>query len=539
MKSDFSRNTFNPLNHFSRVLQQQGRVTLDADGNEQVSILLHYLQTLAKDLIGPHAAPRDNAGFLLSDDGNGGINISPGRYYVDGILIENNELCSYQQQPDFMPNDEDDPVAHEKAAPGIEPVWLYLDVWERHITQLENDAIREKALNGIDTCHRSKVVWQLKAKRLSNANGTPDQLAQRAALMAQKAELEKQLKDLGAAIPADAPQSFVARNLRAVADTAALANVADSSGISVSIPRATPSPGFSTIPGITPAPSRVPTPTATPTNTPAPTATPTATPTVTPEPTQDPKAKKIAEIMAMLEAIKQELAALDAALPSVCELGMQSLYPISAAKMAARINPGKQESGPCIIAPAAQYRGAENHLYRVEIHRGGVAGEATFKWSRENGSVATQWLGTEGNGIVVASARGFAAGDWVELTHDANDLNGRSGVLAKLAKVEAGLLTVDPDNIKTDAKDAKVGELLAWNAQLGHAKVRRWDQSENDVQKLSNGAVPIVEALENKTAWIDLEDGVQVQFNAGGYYQVGDYWLVAARVGSSEIDNWP
>src|SRR3954447_3717608 len=57
MKSDFTRVTFDPRNHFSRVLMQQGGVTLDADFNEQAAILLHHLQTMARDLIGPHAAP--------------------------------------------------------------------------------------------------------------------------------------------------------------------------------------------------------------------------------------------------------------------------------------------------------------------------------------------------------------------------------------------------------------------------------------------------------------------------------------------------
>ena len=31
MKGDFTRDTFDPAKHFSRVLMQQGRVTLDAD----------------------------------------------------------------------------------------------------------------------------------------------------------------------------------------------------------------------------------------------------------------------------------------------------------------------------------------------------------------------------------------------------------------------------------------------------------------------------------------------------------------------------
>ncbi len=33
MKADFSRNTFDPGKHYSRVLEQQGRVQVDADFN--------------------------------------------------------------------------------------------------------------------------------------------------------------------------------------------------------------------------------------------------------------------------------------------------------------------------------------------------------------------------------------------------------------------------------------------------------------------------------------------------------------------------
>src|SRR5947199_309285 len=59
MKADFTRDTFNPLKHFSRVLMQQGRVQLDADWNEQTAILLYYLRNLGADLIGRHGGPAD------------------------------------------------------------------------------------------------------------------------------------------------------------------------------------------------------------------------------------------------------------------------------------------------------------------------------------------------------------------------------------------------------------------------------------------------------------------------------------------------
>ena len=48
-RGDFTRDTYNPSKQFLRVFMQQGRVQLDADWNEQVSILLNYLQTLATD----------------------------------------------------------------------------------------------------------------------------------------------------------------------------------------------------------------------------------------------------------------------------------------------------------------------------------------------------------------------------------------------------------------------------------------------------------------------------------------------------------
>lgn len=90
MKADLTRDTFDPLKKFTRVLMQQGRVQLDADWNEQASILLHYLRTLAADLIGPAGGPLGNCGFGLSLDAafSEDFRIGAGRYYVDGHLCE-------------------------------------------------------------------------------------------------------------------------------------------------------------------------------------------------------------------------------------------------------------------------------------------------------------------------------------------------------------------------------------------------------------------------------------------------------------------
>lgn len=163
MKGDFSRDSFDRFKHFRRVLMQQGRVQLDADWNEQVSILLHYIQTLAADIIGPYAGPDgEDLGFEITGKNNKkDFTIGEGRYYVNGILCENypdkKSPYSYMDQPDF-PN----PPKLKKGRMYI----VYLDVWERHITFIEDDDIREKALGGPDTATRTKTVWQVKVEKL-------------------------------------------------------------------------------------------------------------------------------------------------------------------------------------------------------------------------------------------------------------------------------------------------------------------------------------------------------------------------------------
>jgi hypothetical protein len=145
---------------------QQGRVQLDADWNEQAAILLHHLRTLAADLIGRHAGPVDVLGFEITPGEGYNFNIGVGRYYVDGILCENDLLVDtglpWEKQPGYpFP---DSATLEEKCI-----YLIYLDVWERHITSVEDDGIREVALGGSDTTTRAKVVWQVKAQELDRA----------------------------------------------------------------------------------------------------------------------------------------------------------------------------------------------------------------------------------------------------------------------------------------------------------------------------------------------------------------------------------
>ncbi len=175
MKADLSRDTFNPIKHFLRVIQQQGRVEIDADPNEQAAILIRYLQTLATDLIGPFGGPKGNGGFLLAWV-NGTLYVNPGRYYVDGVLCElepgpeiknsdvvnllkqaglSNFAVPYYAQPDRRIDANSDPLPEAAAL-------VYLDAWEHHVTAIEDGSIREVALGGPDTSTRSKVLSQVK-----------------------------------------------------------------------------------------------------------------------------------------------------------------------------------------------------------------------------------------------------------------------------------------------------------------------------------------------------------------------------------------
>jgi Family of unknown function (DUF6519) len=159
MKGDFSRDTFDSKKHYNRVLMQQGRVQADADWNEQQAITVYREETETRDVIGGCGAPVHDAGFGIATDGKK-LTIGKGRFYVDGILCENDQAdLDYFNQPDF-PNPPNlvNLLNNARAPFGI----VYLDVWRRHLTALDDDYIREKALGGPDTATRLKTIWQLR-----------------------------------------------------------------------------------------------------------------------------------------------------------------------------------------------------------------------------------------------------------------------------------------------------------------------------------------------------------------------------------------
>jgi hypothetical protein len=151
MAADITRSTFHPEKHYSSVRKQQGRVDLDADWNEQNDIQAHRFHAEVLDVIGASGVPQGNSGFSIQV-ANNNLVIGTGRFYVDGILCENEQPVAITAQPDL-------PKFTLPAAQGS--YFAHLHVWQRDIIALQDPAIREVALGGPDTCTRTKTVWQV------------------------------------------------------------------------------------------------------------------------------------------------------------------------------------------------------------------------------------------------------------------------------------------------------------------------------------------------------------------------------------------
>lgn len=169
MKGDFSRSSFDAKKHYRGVRLQQGRVQLDADWNEQIDIVQQHDERTLGDLLGAQAAPQAQQGFAISLPATitppaadapllpPDVQIAQGSCYVAGILCINEADCTFATQPDFPGAGQ-----HRQEMAGHARQLVYLDVWQHHVTAREDPALREVALDGLDTATRSKTVAQVK-----------------------------------------------------------------------------------------------------------------------------------------------------------------------------------------------------------------------------------------------------------------------------------------------------------------------------------------------------------------------------------------
>jgi Family of unknown function (DUF6519) len=432
MKGDFARVTFDPTLHYSQVLHQQGRVLLEADWNEQGAIQLYLLRTLISDLVGACWAAGE--GFMITKSGAGleDWTLSPGHFYVDGLLCVNGRACTLEEQPYRQtPDDGWDGTSAFDDVSG--PCWLWLDAWERHLSCVEAPSINDSALGGIDTASRAQVVWQVRS------------------------------------LQQDAVDALIqeARGVSGPRDDASDAEIDAYLG----------------------------------------------------NPSND------------CEYVRRVL-------------GLRARF--ACPRLRASLGQVEAEADACIIAPDARYRGCENQLYRVEIHRGGKPGDgndggATFKWSRENGSTifpvvaaptVVESANAEENGkhykIKLANlgrdARlGLAVGDWVELLDDDLTLAQRALPLLRVVDIGSAERSV---TVLAPASSYTI------TVQMDrHPLLRRWDQRKDANVE---GTCDVQEDTD-----FELEDGVHVAFEPGGLYANGDYWLIPARVAGNGMLDWP
>ena len=200
------------------------------------------------------------------------------------------------------------------------------------------------------------------------------------------------------------------------------------------------------------------------------------------------------------------------------------------ARLAAAGVPAADEDDPCLTPDPGGYRGTENRLYRVEVHRGGEVGggEVRVKWGRDNAGHRTRFTRTAERLTVASLGRDAVTAldrdQWVELVDEATWRAGRPGHMVRLGEVNG--LEIAVAGIRDPLGDAPVvdGEGAPLVAALPAAGLlRRWE-----------GGPPVV--LEAETA-LPLERGIEVTASAGPLV-VGDHWLIPARALRGNVE-WP
>jgi hypothetical protein len=189
MGADLSRIRSNPLLDFAGVDLKQGGVLLDADFNELVAVVDRRLRAAASDILGPATASSTTPDAFKLTVVAGALTIGKGRLYVDGLLAESHgaasddpakqlfdpllsetsfaDLHTYATQP-YLPN--------PPALPTGGAHLVYLDVWEREVTNLERPELVEVAV-GVETSSRRQTVWQVRVLGSDAGNascGSPD-----------------------------------------------------------------------------------------------------------------------------------------------------------------------------------------------------------------------------------------------------------------------------------------------------------------------------------------------------------------------------
>jgi len=150
MASDRARISYDQSRAYRSVITQQGRVTLEADVNEQAMLSTEALRLETIDIVGPAGTPDDGykvtAGGLPED-----ITVGAGTYYLGGWRLTLDDAVALGKQPEWL---DAPPLA--KAKQGL----VALLVTEQSVCAVEDQALREVALGGPDSAARFRLIQQ-------------------------------------------------------------------------------------------------------------------------------------------------------------------------------------------------------------------------------------------------------------------------------------------------------------------------------------------------------------------------------------------
>ena len=184
MAADFSRVRLNPLLDYAGVELKQGGVLLDADANELVAVIDRRLRALASDTLGRATVSTTTPNAFKISAVTGDLMIDKGRLYVDGLMAENHgaestdpalrvfdSLLSESSFAGKMPYTGQLYLPDPPALPRAGRHLVYLDVWNRELTHLEQPDLVESAV-GVETSSRLQTVWQVRVLTADAGAGT-------------------------------------------------------------------------------------------------------------------------------------------------------------------------------------------------------------------------------------------------------------------------------------------------------------------------------------------------------------------------------
>ena len=474
MKGDFTRSTFRPEKHYHDVLMQQGRVQLDADWNEELAIGAYLDEVSRLDVIGACGAPKHHGGFRV-DIAPGGtdLTISPGRIYVGGLLCESESTPVAANALTATTA-----VLGQLSVDGVElaaPQWV--DVFDAAPGATTSQVVR---IVGVAIGTRTVTFDPLAAATLSalTAAGAKPAVRRVASYGTQPLLPAPDLITPGGP---GKPGTLTLKDGTYLAYVDAwLLHVIGLDDPDILEP-ALGGPDTAT------------------------------------------RAQTVAQVrLHFLDATRITDCTAAPGLPTAFIGSTQpGDRPPTTGRLSARAQPPSAPTDICIIPPDAGYQGVENQLYRVEVHDPGDLKTATFKWSRENGSIAVAWTGATGQVLTVDSTGrdtvlGFASGQLVELIDGTRELQGKPGTLRTL--------TAPPGETTLTVSGAAV----TFTDYPLHPKVRRWDCAQ----------LTTVDTPAGNDGFLPLENGVEVRFEEG-HYNTGDYWLIPGRAGAVHDVAWP